>query len=153
MYLPRLIRYYKVNLKGGTPSKMSSYDYIKEATLKRMRYRKDDHGHWIYKDDIQGSSSQTSQEPSHPSAPQADVNVEDFLMDPEANIGGAGPSSGKIGDTDDVANTGRNESTQPVSPGSVPFSTPSTTISRPTMSFGSMPSSSPFHGVIGSSGS
>ncbi|KAL5993168.1 hypothetical protein ACLOJK_014091 [Asimina triloba] len=71
-----------------------------------------------------------SQAPSHPSAPHSGVNVDDFLMDPDDTMGGAGPSSGKTGGTDDVANAGHSEST----PGGVPFSTPSTATFRPTMS-------------------
>ncbi|KAL5985049.1 hypothetical protein ACLOJK_038886 [Asimina triloba] len=86
----------------------------------------------------------TSRAPSHPSSPHADVNVKDFLVDPDDTMGGTGPCSGRTGDTDDVENAGRSESTQPISPGGVPFSTPSTAISRPTMSSTSMPSYSHF---------
>ncbi|KAL6002682.1 hypothetical protein ACLOJK_022901 [Asimina triloba] len=76
----------------------------------------------------------SSQEPSHPSFLPVDVNVEDFLVDPDDNLGGAGPRSGKTDDTEDIV--------IPVSPSGVPFSTPSTATSRPTMSSTSMPSSS-----------
>ncbi|KAL5986552.1 hypothetical protein ACLOJK_014885 [Asimina triloba] len=58
-----------------------------------------------------GSTRMTFKEPSHPSTPQVDVNVEDFLVDPEINMGGARPSSGMTGGTDDVANAGGSEST------------------------------------------
>ncbi|KAL5979612.1 hypothetical protein ACLOJK_019521 [Asimina triloba] len=76
------------------------------------------------------------------------VNVEDYLVDSEANMVGAGPHFGQTGGNDNAANTVPNESTQPVSPGGVSFSTPSTANPRPTMSSTSMPSSSQFPGVV-----
>ncbi|KAL5973170.1 hypothetical protein ACLOJK_037197 [Asimina triloba] len=87
-----------------------------------------------------------------PSVPPADVNVEDFLVELDDNLGGERPHSGKTDDTKDVMTAGHSESTQPASPGGVLFSTPSTTTSQPTMSSTSMPSSSQFQGVTGSSG-
>ncbi|KAL6002242.1 hypothetical protein ACLOJK_037691 [Asimina triloba] len=142
---PRWVK--KIDLKGETPSKLSSYDFIKEATLKRMRYKKDKNDNWVYRDDVQDTSSQ------EPSVPPTDVNVEDFLVDPDDNLGGAGSHFSKTVDPNDVVTAGCSGSTQPVSPSGVLFSTPSTATSRPTMSSTSMPSTSQFHGVTGSSGS
>ncbi|KAL5978410.1 hypothetical protein ACLOJK_029527 [Asimina triloba] len=123
---------------------LSSYDFIKEATLKRMRYLKDEPGTWIYKYDNQGTPSQASKELPHPSIIQIDVNVKDYLVDPETNMVEAGPSFRQSGGNDDFANAVPSEFTQPVSPGGVQFYIPSTATSRPTMSFSSMPSSFQF---------
>ncbi|KAL6003732.1 hypothetical protein ACLOJK_004278, partial [Asimina triloba] len=107
-----------------------------------MRYRQDDQGIWIYKDDIQGIPSQTSHNPFHPSSSPTDANVEDFLVDPKTNVAGTGLRSGQPSGHDDVETTVPSTSTPPLSPGGDPFSTPSTLTSPFTMFTSFMPSSS-----------
>ncbi|KAL6003100.1 hypothetical protein ACLOJK_023323 [Asimina triloba] len=81
-------------------------------------------------------------EHSHPSTRQTDVNIEDYLVDSNANEVSTDDSFGQTGGHDDVKTAVPSESTQPVPPGGVPFLTRSTATSHPTMSSTYMSSSS-----------
>ncbi|KAL5979284.1 hypothetical protein ACLOJK_019182 [Asimina triloba] len=84
----------------------------------------------------------TIKELSRPSSTPTNINIEDYLVDPDANVVWEGPNFGQTGGHDDVETAVPSESSELVSLGGVPFSTPSTTTSRPTMSSSSLLSSS-----------
>ncbi|KAL5996588.1 hypothetical protein ACLOJK_007507, partial [Asimina triloba] len=134
---PRLQSSVKINdqpVHIDSPSSSSSSGSLPSSSPETIS--SDKPPRWVKK----GTSSQ------EPSVPPTNVNVEDFLVDPDDNLGGAGSRFGKTVDPNDVMTAGCSGSTQPISPSGVSFSTPSTATSRPTMSSTSMSSTSQFHG-------